>query len=325
MTKTTSKIQRSTMVNIKDDETTSAYYAGKANRGWVNRVSAAASELLNMAVFHFNRFRNAIGQVWENRNLLLDVDFIMDWIVDDPLGAGAAGALVGVVAGVAIKVGGAIAGLATGALAGAKAVWAAVTGSTVAKVALGASIPNLWAVFVSTSQTIYHFDWNQSDQQIRQQQQAMFLSISAAAGESLGQALGAVTCGAHPGIGTVEVNVELMAELWEVLNEDARDEVADAFTGLLHITFQAGWKLAFLEVFKNARTWIKKNVRTGIGNFDKALEAWGEEGSRPWSFALAVEEAIEQIDDPNVQVFTEEFIESYFESCGQALLVRAYR
>lgn len=52
--------------------------------------------------------------------------------------------------------------------------------------------------------------------------------------------------------------------------------------------------------------------------FNNALKAWGEEGAKPWSFAIAAEEAIDNIKDPALQNFVEEFFEEAIDACVEA-------
>jgi L-arabinose isomerase len=88
-------------------------------------------------------------------------------------------------------------------------------------------------------------------------------------------------------------------------------------------------QIAFMESYKNLRTWIKKAPKNFFlykvfPGLSKIIETWGAEGSQAWSFASATENFVENIKDQRIQDFTEEFLESFMDSCTESTMIISY-
>ncbi len=195
---------------------------------------------------------------------------------------------------------------------------------------IGFSFSSLWSIIVQATSFIYNFNWNISDQQIDQQFEQSKRLISGLAGGTIGNALGFLACGIAPSAAILAVNEPLGYYLLKEVGEEALDEFVANLRILLIISFRVSATNFFYNAFKNARRAIKKYVADNKGNrkkyinsfygnkFVNAIEGWGEENSKPWSFRLAVEERIESISNPLTQEFVEEAYDEFLDACVEA-------
>lgn len=78
------------------------------------------------------------------------------------------------------------------------------------------------------------------------------------------------------------------------------------------------------EVFRNPNSQQSQAAQAIFGsNFNNWIRAWGDPSSKPWSFAIAVEEAIESLPDGYIEEFVENFYEGFLEGCDEAGFVVA--
>lgn len=261
---------------------------------------------------------------------------LVDWAKRDPLGAGSAISLL-LVGGLIVKGSGKIIGAT---LSGAHKVLGAA--GKIGK--LASFLPGIGGLvrwFVSGVQRIWNFDWNQTDQQIREQQKARIAALAGRWGEALGATVGTL-CGFTLGRAAknnaprlTRFNPAMLAKLKELefrsfadpgeLWEEAVEEVKSALTA----TASAAVGVVLLEAYVNVRKIIKASVKhTGLGTvfpwLGKAVAQWGAPGSKPWSFAIAQENFVESIKNPVLQNFTEEFLEAAQEMCGESTILVSY-
>ena len=221
------------------------------------------------------------------------------------------------------------------------AVVTAISGSIVGLVVLAKkkvltltlSTPILGALIRSVVRTVaaaYTFNWQISDSQIRQQQNAALTALAGVAGDAAGTTLGNLLCGGVAGAAIVKFNPRLAARMWEIGGDDIKDEIVSSMNALISSVTRTAAQLAFLETYKNARTFIKAIARRPElrailpDTWEKIIESWGNEGVKPWSFALEVEERIEKIKDEKVKAFTENAVESFMDSCQESMLAISY-
>lgn len=141
-------------------------------------------------------------------------------------------------------------------------------------------------------------------------------------GETVGQALGYLVCGAIPGAIAFAFNPAVAKVVLSEVAEEAQEEV---YGNLAMLANSAAGTLAAAvgrKAFKSARRWAKR-PDTPIYNFLKNLLGesfvkWGDEGQKAFTFSGAVEERIEEIPDENWRSFAEEFVEGFGESCIEA-------
>lgn len=184
------------------------------------------------------------------------------------------------------------------------------------------SLSTIWGLITSTVQYIWNFDWNMTDEAIDGQIKASFASISSMLGGTLGNTFGYLACGVLPGAIVFAFNEPLGSHLLQNVSEELAEELIGNLSNLIRYTFTSGVQALLLWSFKNVRKWIKSNQKFVKKIFgDKAakiVQAWGEKGSQPWSFALATENAIEAIPNESVRNFVEEFLEEAWEGCVEA-------
>ncbi len=187
---------------------------------------------------------------------------------------------------------------------------------------LNFSLTALWGWITSTAQFLWNFDWNMSDQSIDQQIQAKWASLGSMLGGTIGNFVGYLGCGVLPGAVIFSFNEPLGAYVMTNVIEEMAEEFIANLSSLIRYTFISATQSLIMWSFKNVRKFIKGNV----GFFQKifgnkaadAINAWGAEGSKPWSFALATEKAVESIPNTFVKNFVEEFLEEAWEGCVEA-------
>jgi hypothetical protein len=184
------------------------------------------------------------------------------------------------------------------------------------------SLTTLWGWFTSTLQFIWNFNWNITDKEIDTQIQAKWDALGSMLGGAVGNFVGYLGCGVLPAATIFAFNEPLGAYIMANVAEELADELLGNLSSLVRYTFISGTEALLMSSFKNARKFIKSNVKFAQRIFgDKVgqlINAWGNEGSKPWSFALAVEESIEAIPNTFVRNFVEEFLEEAWEGCVEA-------
>ncbi|MBD2303766.1 hypothetical protein [Nostoc sp. FACHB-190] len=179
-----------------------------------------------------------------------------------------------------------------------------------------------WGLFTSTLQFIWNFDWNMSDKTIDQQIQQAWDNLGGLLGGTLGNLVGYLGCGVLPGATILAFNEPLGAYVLENVVEELADEFLANLANLVRYTFVSATQSLLLWGFKNIRKFIKSNVglvqRLFGDKAEKAIKAWGAEGSKPWSFAIAVDNAVESIPNTFLRNFVEEFLEEAWDGCVEA-------
>jgi hypothetical protein len=196
-----------------------------------------------------------------------------------------------------------------------------------------------WTALVQQLQSrltfLWNFNWNATDTEL-DAQYASFLSVlTGQLGGTIGNAIGWLVCGAAPGLVMMKFNPLLAVRILNEVGEEACEELI----GNLRLLVQQAANLAFqwqaINMFKAGRKAIKSILADpngapaklfgslfGKGSLAK-VKQWGEKGSKPWSFAIALENWIESIGPQWLQNFTEELIEEFFDSCSEAFYVIA--
>lgn len=185
------------------------------------------------------------------------------------------------------------------------------------------SISGCWSWLVQTTQFIYNFNWNATDKDLRQQIDQQWNALAGMAGGLVGNALGYFACGFVPGAITFCFNEALGAKVIKNVAEEFIEEFCENLSQLASSSFRLGTQILLTELFINVRKIIKSNSAAiakffGGERLKKMIDAWGNEGSKPWSFSQKVEEKIESIDNQALQNFTEEMIEEMGDACVEA-------
>ena len=201
--------------------------------------------------------------------------------------------------------------------------------------AIGFSFVTLYNWLRGGISFIYNFNWNITDQQIDQQLKQMRLMLVGQMGETAGNFIGFLACGVIPGLIIAKFNKPLGAYVLKEVSEEAFDELMGNLRILLsqttrtiaaHIMYGAykNIRRSIKEVFRNPNSKQSLAAKSIFGpNFNNWVQAWGAPNSKPWSFRIAVEEAIESLPDGYIQEFVENFYEGFLEGCDEAGFVVA--
>lgn len=269
--------------------------------------------------------------------------FFKQWFTDDPIPATAGLIAAGLTLGVVVIVGGAAIASVPGGISALRSL--SLIGKLKAGllVALGGSvIGGLIRFAVRGVQFLWNFNWNITDKGIREQQQGLINSMYGQLGEALGSSVGTLLCGAAPvelikRSHLVKVNPMLLAKIREVTEFDPQndqygelyEEMMENLKALVNMGTRVAGQIAFMESYKNLRKWIKGASKdlflyAMFPGLSKIIEKWGAEGSQAWSFASAIEDSIEKIENKNIQSFTEEFVQSFMDSCTESTMIISY-
>lgn len=187
---------------------------------------------------------------------------------------------------------------------------------------IGTSFTALWGLIVASVQFIWNFNWNITDKELDQQLQNSFNVITSMLGGTLGNAFGYLACGVLPGAAIFSFNEPLGAYVLANVAEEFAEELIANINVLIRYCFISGVQALFMWAFKNVRKLIRSNVAFVQAVFGdkaaRAVQAWGQPNSKPWSFAKALDDKVESIPNKAVQDFIEEFLEEAWEGCVEA-------
>ena len=347
---------------LKEDEISSSLYNGTANAEFAkafyesfkdkwynpqNIIKTAQTWLKGVTDFF-----DDLGKKVQS-----GINFFNQWMQDDPVGATAGAGAVLLGGAVVLFVGGSAIGAITTAVKAAGGIGA--IGSSILSIAKGlkgvASLKGIVTTGITAFglgsiirmsvrgvQYLYSFNWNQTDKEIEASQKAAINNLAGIAGQALGSTLGTLVCGTAlmegvKGLKTVRVNPVVLAKLKEISAFDPTtgevgelyEEALENVKALINSVSRVAVNVTFQEIYKNVRKLIKaaakginlEGIFPWLGNL---IKNWGEEGSKPWSFALKQEEFIESIQDDTLRNFTEEALESFFESCAESAMIVSY-
>ena len=221
---------------------------------------------------------------------------------------------------------GAVCAIAAGGIWAIASIAGAIGSSWVASAAITISAGFLLRTFANGVRFIYNFNWNQTDREIENNYKQKLQTIAGMAGDTVGTAIGGATCGWLVGTAIGRFNPVLAAKI-KIAMPEIWEEVREQFEVFLKGVSRIGAGIMVMDIYKNARRWIKKNANRIPGlssKWEKIIKAWGEEGSKPWSFAKVVEDKIESISNPITRAFVENTVESFFDSCTESVFTISY-
>lgn len=187
---------------------------------------------------------------------------------------------------------------------------------------LGFSLSALWGLFTSSLQFVWNFDWNMSDQTIDQQIANAWNALAGMLGGTLGNLVGYLGCGVLPGATIMSFNEPMGAYILANVTEELAEEFLANLSNLVRYTLISAVQSLLLVGFKNLRKMIKSQSEL-VGRIfgdkaEKAIRAWGAPNAKPWSFAIAVDNAVESIPNTFIRNFVEEFLEEAWDGCVEA-------
>lgn len=301
-------------------------------KNWVKGIGENISNFL--AAIDPRNIANNVSNWWHS--LKIGNVSISGWFKDDPVGATAGVALVG--AGTLL-----VTGLSQTVIALSGGIKGIVSAAKMAIKGLK-YIPGIgplvrWAV--GGVQRLWSFNWQQTDAQIRKNQQQQIKALAGRWGEALGATVGTM-CGFTLGRAAkanaprlMRFNPLLLAKLkelefrsWAEPGELWEEAVEEMKTTLV-ATGRAIVAVIFMETYVNVRKLIKSFVKfSGLGTIfpwlGKTVEKWGEPGQEAWSFAKKQEKMIESIQVDWLRDFTEEFVEATQDMCAESTIIVSY-
>lgn len=198
---------------------------------------------------------------------------------------------------------------------------------------VGASASEIWSLVVQSAQAIWRFDWNATDEALKQMIDGQYLGLAGIWGGFVGQGLGwfagigigygiSFLCPVIGGAGLARL-VASKAAL------EAGQELGASFGNAMRATAGALVNNALISGYINYRKFIKKlpdnAIKTLFGedsvNFIKNV--WGANGAPNMSFSTQVEEAVEKIDNKYIKTFVENLLEESWDSFTEAGFVIA--
>lgn len=184
----------------------------------------------------------------------------------------------------------------------------------------GASI--IWGVISSALVSLWNFNWNASDESIDASIKSQWNAIGGQLGGTVGNALGYLGCGFIPSVTVAVFNEPLGALMRKNVGEEFKDEFESNLASLFRTIFNVGMQSVVAWSYQNVRRFIKGNVNFFKKIFgdkaEKIINAWGAKNSKPWSFAIQVEEWVEAIPNEFLRNFVEELLEEAWEGCVEA-------
>lgn len=309
-------------MELKATQMSSAITYGDIDLEWIEGVAPAIGSFVRKGAV---RLRKLAEDMWAGGKELFGAIMRRDWslfesfIAENPFAAGAGIVATGLAGALLVSpIGAAIGILKTGLGVVVKGLRSM---GVLGGITIGVGLPSLISGLVRGTQQLYRFNWNQTDTEIEGEIKSAIASLYGQAGDSLGTALAGILVGGG-GNPKVEIGMKSLCALWETIEEDIRDEVLESLSTLVFAGVRTAGLILFKKTYMSARKLIRSNFRTGIPAIDKAIAAWGLNGTKPWSIAYQIEEKIEEIPDENIRNFVEEFVDSFFTDVGQFLLLR---
>jgi hypothetical protein len=173
---------------------------------------------------------------------------------------------------------------------------------------------NCWNWLVSTGTSIANFNWNASDSEIEGWMKSNNIALAGTWGRAiigeLGGSIAAIALGVGISMVVPVIGGPTLAKIvaGDVIREKAGD-VINAFCSAIVQTFQTMAVNTGLSGYINSRKFLR-NI--------PAFKNWGVEGSKPWSIAGKIEEAIEKIPNEYLKSFVTQGTDQFFETFIEA-------
>jgi hypothetical protein len=239
---------------------------------------------------------------------------VVSWIKRNPLKA--LGIAVGVIAGAAC-----IFFLAPLVAAG---VGAFLSAGLLVQIGVLFSLSVLFTFVITSLQILFNFNWAESDEDLDKEIKAAYNGLYGMTGGLLGKSFGYLVCGALPGAVSFAFNKGVAAAIMENIAEEAQEELLGQLSALANACFRSFATAQLKKQFKSARRYLKKKPNHPLSKIlrekmgEKRFREWGEKSGQTFTLSSAIEDRIENIKDPRLRNFTEEFLEEFTEGCTEA-------
>jgi len=262
------------------------------------------------------------------------------WAKENPIAAGAGVVGLGLGLGTILIVGGSTVGILAGGVGALGAIGSAigaigagalklgsvaVTGLGITSLLTGQSAGQLISGAFNFAETIYSFDFQQSDKSIQQEIDNTINSLYGPTGEYLGRSIASVLAGGLFNPPRIQINIRALSLAWN-LNPDIRDDLLNEVTTLAHLGLTAFRTIVIKQAFMRGRDGIKRfwkglpsSITRSFPELSRTIENWGKEGNKPWTIQGVIEKRIENLDDTKLEALAEGFIEGFWEQFRQSV------
>lgn len=224
---------------------------------------------------------------------------------------------------VAVVIVGALAAGAIGIAALLSVVGGSLLGSSLLAAGIIAALPLVIGLLGNVGRTAFTFNWNVSDKELDAELKSSLESLYSQLGSATGSAVGWLICGILPGVATFAFNPAVAKMVMADMVEEAQEEVWGALASCRQGALSLLASVMMRKGYQTARRWLKRPdspfYKILKEHFGESFTKWGEENQKSFSFSQYVDDRIEEIPDPGVRNFTEEFVDALFDSCSEAL------
>ncbi|MBE9061856.1 hypothetical protein [cf. Phormidesmis sp. LEGE 11477] len=178
-----------------------------------------------------------------------------------------------------------------------------------------------WGWLVNTSFRVVNFDWNASDEELKQLVQGSYTAAAATWGAFVGSALG-WTAGIGLGYGVsmlvpVIGGAVLAKYVAGRVAQEAIEEVSQKLFQAIAQTFQLLVDQTSISLYINSRKFLKRRRDLLPENLREIVDEWGSDNGPRVTIAESFEERLETL--PLVgQIFAEEAVDEFFDSFIEA-------
>jgi hypothetical protein len=181
-----------------------------------------------------------------------------------------------------------------------------------------------FSFLVSNIQTLTQFDWNATDEEIKQEYETIKSGLAAAGGDLFGQGIGAMVAiplGGFAGLTVPKISgAGLARELMKASSEEAKEEIIGNALSVVQYMKNSATKVLVLEGYMRFRTFLKgvdEPILAAMFGAETAKyikRVWGTKTAPEFRIAEKFEEKIESIKNPLIRTFVEEAVESGFDT-----------
>ena len=186
------------------------------------------------------------------------------------------------------------------------------------------SFSGIWGWITTKLEELWYFDWNQSDEELKQAIQGYNIQIAATWGGVVGQGIGYfASIGIGAGIGLIIPVIggkALAATIIANAGKEALEDLFQSIKAAIATTASATISKALLGGYMNFRHWLKSQPAEVLNQWlpPKAVNwiknEWGNKDAPELSFAKIVDDRVEKIKDPVTRAFVEEALEEAWDS-----------
>lgn len=178
-----------------------------------------------------------------------------------------------------------------------------------------------WGWLVNTSHRIANFDWNASDDELRQLVTGSYTAAAALWGASVGASLGWLAgIGLGYGVSLIcpVIGGPMLAKyVASEVAQEALEEVSQTLVASVRQTIEAMANQVSISLYINSRKWLKRNKELLPSGVQDIVNDWGSDNGPRVTIAESFEEGLERLPLAS-QIFAEEVVDEFFDSFIEA-------